>query len=121
MTPVERFRALVRVPTMSRLDESEIDWTVFDTFIELLATQYPLVHAKLELEKVAGYSLLYRWPGASSAAPTVLMGHYDVVPATDERWEHPPFAAELVGEGEDAYLWGRGTLDDKGALVAILE
>ena len=121
MTPVERFRALLRVPTISRLDETEIDWSAFDTFVTLLAKQYPLTHKKLERERVADYSLLYRWPGASAAEPTVLMAHYDVVPATDERWDHPPFAADLVGDGEDAYLWGRGTLDDKGALVAILE
>jgi carboxypeptidase PM20D1 len=121
VTPVERFRALLRVPTMSRLDESDIDWSAFDDFIAVAKKQYPLTHTKLELEKVAGYSLLYRWPGASSANPTVLLAHYDVVPATDDRWDHPPFAADLVGEDDDAYLWGRGTLDDKGALVAILE
>jgi carboxypeptidase PM20D1 len=44
-----------------------------------------------------------------------------VVPATNERWEHQPFDADLVGEGDDQELWGRGTLDDKGALVSILE
>lgn len=49
------------------------------------------------------------------------MGHYDVVPATDDGWEHPPFAAEMTGSGADQVLWARGTLDDKGAVVAILE
>ena len=65
--------------------------------------------------------MLYRWAGREPGAPTVLMAHYDVVPATDEGWEHPPFAADLVGDGDERVLWGRGTLDDKGALVAILE
>jgi carboxypeptidase PM20D1 len=49
------------------------------------------------------------------------MAHYDVVPATDEGWQHPPFGAEVTGEGDARVLWSRGTLDDKGALVAILE
>jgi carboxypeptidase PM20D1 len=49
------------------------------------------------------------------------MAHYDVVPATAEGWTHPPFAAELTGSGEQQLLWGRGAIDDKGALVAILE
>ena len=61
------------------------------------------------------------WRGRSSGAPTVLMAHYDVVPASDEGWVHPPFAATLVGEGAERQLWGRGTLDDKGALVSVLE
>lgn len=45
---------------------------------------YPLAHAVLERELVAGYSLLYRWPGATSEGPAVLMAHCDVVPATGE-------------------------------------
>jgi carboxypeptidase PM20D1 len=49
------------------------------------------------------------------------MAHYDVVAATDEGWTHPPFAAELTGAGDDQVIWGRGTLDDKGSLVAIME
>ncbi|CAH0325913.1 Succinyl-diaminopimelate desuccinylase [Microbacterium sp. Bi128] len=49
---------------------------------------------------------------------SVLMAHYDVVPADDPgEWTHPPFS----GHNDGTFLWGRGTLDDKGQLVAILE
>ncbi|MFF1635750.1 M20/M25/M40 family metallo-hydrolase [Leifsonia sp. NPDC058248] len=69
--------------------------------------------------------MLYRWAGSGHGAPTVLMAHYDVVPATDDGWEHPPFGAELTGsataDDDRRVLWSRGTLDDKGALAAILE
>jgi carboxypeptidase PM20D1 len=82
---------------------------------------YPALHAALERESIAGHSLLYRWRGSGEEPPTVLMAHYDVVAATVEGWEHPPFAAELVGSGADRVVWGRGTLDDKGSLVGILE
>jgi carboxypeptidase PM20D1 len=121
VTPVDRFRALLRIPTISRSDEGEVRWKKFDRFIETLPTLYPLVHTMLTRELVAGHSMLYRWAGSDAGSPTVLMAHYDVVPASHERWEHPPFDAELVGEGDDQVLWGRGTLDDKGALVSILE
>jgi carboxypeptidase PM20D1 len=114
---LERFRALVRVPTVSRLDTSLTEWEHFDRFRELLAELYPALHAALTREVVAGHSLLFRWEGAEPGDPAVLMAHYDVVPATDEGWQHPPFAAELHGE----HLWGRGTLDDKGSLAAVLE
>ncbi|MDQ1542933.1 MAG: carboxypeptidase, partial [Actinomycetota bacterium] len=121
MTTVDRFRALLRIPTISRSDESEVLWEKFDQFVGALPALYPLVHTMLTRELVAGHSMLYRWAGTSDGSPTVLMAHYDVVPATNERWEHPPFDADLVGEGDDQELWGRGTLDDKGALVSILE
>ncbi|MDQ1547785.1 MAG: carboxypeptidase [Actinomycetota bacterium] len=121
MTPVERFRALLRIPTISRLDTEKVDWQQFERFVTLLSELYPGVHSSLTREIVADHSLLYRWPGASADAPTVLLAHYDVVAASDERWEHPPFAAELVGEGDATELWARGALDDKGAVVSILE
>lgn len=120
-TPVENFRTLVRIPTISRLEPSETQWEHFDTFIDTLATTYPLIHERLELEIVASHSILLRWAGQSSDSPTVLMAHYDVVAASDEGWDHAPFAAEITGDGDDRLLWGRGTVDDKGSLVAILE
>lgn len=121
MTPVERFRALLRIPTISRLDTESVDWPQFDRFVTLFAELYPGVHTSLTREIVAGHSLLFRWAGVSADAPTVLLAHYDVVAASDDRWEHPPFGAELTGEGDQMLLWARGALDDKGALVSILE
>lgn len=118
---LENLRALIRIPTISHLDEAETDWSQFETFRQELAQRYPKTHAELDLELVDGHSMLFRWRGAESADPTVLMAHYDVVPATDEGWDHPPFAAELVGEPGAQLVWGRGTLDDKGSLVSVLE
>jgi succinyl-diaminopimelate desuccinylase len=46
-----------------------------------------------------------------------LAGHVDVVPPGPEsRWLHPPFAAEIV----DGVLYGRGAVDMKGGLAAML-
>ena len=118
---VARFQTLLRIPTMSRLDETTTDWAQFDRFIATLPELYPALHSTLTRELVAGHSLLYRWAGRSADDPTVLMAHYDVVSATDEDWVHPPFAATLVGEGDEQLIWARGALDDKGALVAVLE
>lgn len=118
---LERFRTLLRIPTMSRNEVELTDWAAFDAFVAALPALYPGVHSALEREQ-HGHSLLYRWPGSDpSGRPTILMGHYDVVPATDDCWQHPPFAAEITGTGDARVLWSRGTLDDKGAVVAILE
>lgn len=45
--------------------------------------------------------------------------HADVVPVSG-KWDHKPFAADIVGEGKDAKIIGRGSSDDKGPLIASL-
>ena len=119
---LERFRELLRIPTVSHADESLIDPAPFDAFHEALTRLYPATHAALEREVIDGHALLYRWPGSAGAGdPLVLMAHLDVVPVVEAEWDHPPFGAEIVGEGEDAAIHARGAIDDKGSLVAILE
>ena len=44
----------------------------------------------------------------------LVMGHMDVVGADTAKWISPPFQAVE----RDGYLYGRGTIDDKGALAA---
>lgn len=52
-------------------------------------------------------SLVGRIEGSNPDAPTLLlMGHTDVVPATDG-WSRDPFGGELV----DGEVWGRGAVD----------
>lgn len=126
---VETLRAMIRVPTVSRLDESVTDWAQFERFVALLPEHFPATHAALTREVVAGHSLLYRWAGSADpvrgngpvVGPTVLMAHYDVVAAESAGWTHPPFDAVLEpGTTPDGnVLWGRGTLDDKGAAAAL--
>jgi carboxypeptidase PM20D1 len=118
---VSRLCELVRIPTVSAEDETTVDWPVFDGFIAALVRLYPATHSALGLERIDGYSLLFRWGGAQPGSATVLMAHYDVVAASDDGWTHPPFDAHVDGSGGEQLIWGRGTLDDKGSLVSILE
>ncbi|WP_292832438.1 M20/M25/M40 family metallo-hydrolase [Microbacterium sp.] len=118
---LERFRELLRIPTVSHADEAAIDWAPFDLFLAALVRLYPRTHDVLEREVIAGHSLLYRWRGTAAADPLVLMAHLDVVPVVEAEWTRLPFAADVVGAGEDAEIHARGAIDDKGSLVAILE
>lgn len=119
---VAKLQALVRIPTVSHRDWSRVDSSAFDLFLAELQRQFPLLHERLELTRVDTHGLLFHWTGATGPGPAqrpvVLMAHLDVVPVEEDApWQHPPFGAEI----HDGAVWGRGTLDDKGPLVAICE
>ena len=48
-----------------------------------------------------------------------IYAHSDVVPVSGN-WKYPPFSAKIDGEGKNRRMWGRGTSDDKGPLIAAL-
>lgn len=110
---VDTLAKLIRYETISSHDH--YDEEKFHGFHELLKASFPHVFTACELEEFDG-SLLFRWPGKSSEKPLMLMSHHDVVEATGE-WEHPAFCGEVF----DGNLWGRGTLDTKGNLWAMLQ
>ena len=118
---VERFTAALRFPTISTQDRAAFDSTPFLALHDWLRDAFPGVHSRLTREVVADYSLLYTWTGTDSTLdPILLMGHLDVVPVeqgTESRWTHAPFAGEVA----DGFVWGRGTLDDKSSVIAVLE
>lgn len=115
---VTKLQALVRIATVSGRDPDLVDTDAFDRLLVELAAQFPRLHDTLELTRVGTHGLLFRWPGASAEKPVVLMAHLDVVPIDESApWQHPPFGAEIHGGS----IWGRGTLDDKGCVVAICE
>ena len=115
----ERLAAAVRCPTLSVPPGEDFDVAPFQQLHEVLAASFPRVHAELQREEVAEAGLLYTWVGSDpAAAPVLLLAHQDVVPAVDpEQWQQPPFAGTVT----DDFVWGRGTLDDKGSLMAQLE
>ena len=80
-TAAQRLSGAVKFATVSTASGGPIDTAAFLGFHGFLATSFPRVHASLQLEKIAGLSLLYTWTGTDSLAPpVVLMGHMDVVP-----------------------------------------
>ena len=117
----QRLAGAVKFPTVSLASGAPIDTAAFQGLHQHLATSFPRVHASLTREVIGGLSLLYTWKGADSTlAPVVLMGHMDVVPVPEpnlREWTHAPFS----GDTAEGYVWGRGTLDDKTTVLAILE
>ena len=98
-----------------------IDQEAFYGLHRFLAEQFPLADSLLQTRVIGDYSLLYHWRGTKSDLdPVILMAHMDVVPveyATRDQWDHPAFGGEMTSE----HIYGRGALDDKGSLVAMLD
>lgn len=119
----EHLSQLVRIRTITPPEGplSERDQAVFDEFRRALEGFYPGVFGVAEVEVVGRAGLLLRLPGDVPDRPLMLMAHQDVVPAAKdwraEGWEHPPFDG-VIANGR---VHGRGTLDDKGALVVMFE
>ena len=113
---LRRFGETIRLQTVWPR-YGEIDYTPFRDFLPLLQKLYPQLFAVLEVNTVNEYGLLLRWKGTGSGAPVVLMSHYDVVSADPEKWSHPPFSGDVI----DGAVWGRGTVDTKCILAALLE
>ena len=86
-----------------------------------MQARYPAFHAAARREIVGELSLLYTWEGSDPGQPPILLlAHQDVVPAPDDTrqaWRVDPFG----GVVRDGAIWGRGAIDDKGSLVALLE
>lgn len=111
----------LQYPTISFSEDAVPDSTAFFGFHRFLEETFPLAHTTLSLEKIQTYSLLYTWEGSdTSKKPIILMSHQDVVPVdqpTLNDWEAGPFEGEI----SETDIIGRGSMDDKGTLIGLLE
>ena len=120
-SPVDRMAEALRFETVSFQNAEKINYEAFAGFLAFIEQTYPRVFSVLSVERFSDYSLLLSWRGSQpELAPVLLDAHYDVVPieqGTLQDWLHPPFAGVVA----DGYLWGRGALDDKMAVITSLE
>ncbi|HYN20921.1 MAG TPA: M20 family peptidase [Thermoanaerobaculia bacterium] len=116
-----RLAGAIRFRTISHEQGKNVDSAAFLGLHQYLQTSFPRVHQALAREVVANYSLLYTWPGQNHDLPPILLlSHLDVVPVepgTAGKWTKPPFSGAIA----NGYIWGRGALDDKISVLAILE
>ena len=113
---VNALACLIRCKTVSFVDHSLEDDAEFEKLIDSLPGLYPHVFEACTLRRLPDRALLFHWKGKHDGDPAVMMAHYDVVPAEEDKWEKPPFAAVI----EDGVLWGRGALDTKVTFNGVL-
>ncbi|WP_245650622.1 M20/M25/M40 family metallo-hydrolase [Nocardia harenae] len=114
----ERLAEALRCVTISTEPPTDFADGEFERLGAHLEQSFPLVHRELECLRF-GHSRLYRWAGREpERVAALLLAHQDVVPVDDEsRWTHPPFAGVVDAE----FIWGRGAIDDKSRVLALLE
>ena len=116
-----RLGAAVRFKTIASVDDENANAEQFDGLHALLQSSFPKAHALLQREAIGKFGLVYSWPGSDPKLPAIgLMAHQDVVPiapGTEGDWQQPPFSGVL----RDGFIWGRGSWDDKGNLMSIME
>lgn len=109
---------LVSIPSISTLDENKAD---VRRAAEWVAGQLRAIGMEnVQIMPTALHPVVYgEWMKAGNSAPTVMIyGHYDVQPVDPlELWSSDPFKSEVRGD----YLFGRGTSDMKGQVVASIK
>ena len=117
---IENLSRSIQFETISHPDYDKFDYDEFQRFLSWLEEEYFQIFKNLE-KKYLGETLLLKWKGEDpSLDPILLTGHYDVVPVRDNAnsiWKENPFSGKI----DDDYVWGRGALDDKSGVIAILE
>ncbi|MCC8035941.1 MAG: M20/M25/M40 family metallo-hydrolase [Rikenellaceae bacterium] len=144
---LDRFAGGIRIPTVGAAEYTEVDLAPFDRFKQYLADSYPRIYETMDFTVINGYGLVFHWHGSGGAGkPILFLSHYDVVPADVEgdqdgietvgenvffpdddrrehpgeyfdRWEYPAFSGAVAGGN----IYGRGTLDMKCMLFAVME
>jgi carboxypeptidase PM20D1 len=109
----------IHIRTVSYDEDSPVktDSTTFDMLIHFLQTTYPATFISLDATIINRHSLLFHWKGSQGGKPVILYAHMDVVPVDKDKWNSDPFSGKITADS----IYGRGTIDDKGSVIAIME
>jgi carboxypeptidase PM20D1 len=118
---ISHMQQAIRIKTVTPTDTLHTDTATYTAFRLFLERSYPFIHQQLKRTLITQFNYVFEWKGRdTSLAPIVLMGHYDVVPveaSAIKLWTAEPFGGEVKNNA----IWGRGSIDDKGNVISILE
>ncbi len=114
---VDDLVAMIKCKTVSSRKKEEESEDEFIKFEEVLKTRFPEIVKNSTFKKVGARALLFKIEGENHDAPAVFMAHYDVVSVVESEWTKPAFDGVI----EDDVMWGRGTLDTKITLNAVMQ
>lgn len=112
---IESLSSMLQFKTISNVDPQKVDHHEFSKFRDYLKSRYPNIHKSSTL-MMFDHGMLFHLKGISHEKPVVFMSHYDVVPINGV-WKGEPFSGKI----ENDVVYGRGALDTKSSLNAIME
>ncbi|KAJ3011046.1 hypothetical protein HKX48_007054 [Thoreauomyces humboldtii] len=118
----KRLSQAIRTRTVAKIgtEWKTADDEIFYGFQRQLESNFPLVHQTLKWEVLNEFDIFLTWegsePDAADRLPILFCAHQDVVPVNPELWDFSPFSGAM----ENGFIYGRGTLDMKGMLIAEL-
>ncbi|KAF4532034.1 hypothetical protein B566_EDAN015013 [Ephemera danica] len=123
MLRAQNLAEALKIQTVSYDDASGEN--LFWQFHDLLNATFPIIHSSEFITRGVfnKSSLLYKVEGENNGdkLPYLLASHMDVVPAKDVNWDFPPFAGQIEEIDGDTFIYGRGTIDDKGGVMGMME
>lgn len=117
----ESLSAMIKYPTLSEdakvPDDSQSNRSdSFERMISYIRSRYPKIFRILTVEDIEG-NLLLHWSGSDyNKDPMLFCANMDVV-SSEGNWEHPHYSG-VIAENK---VWGRGAIEAKGVLCALLE
>ncbi|XP_065365578.1 aminoacylase-1-like [Calliphora vicina] len=105
---IKLFQEYLRIPSV----HPNIDYEPCIKFLsrqaESLQLPYKIIHFDESLKTPI---FIASWIGSNPELPSILVNsHMDVVPVFEDKWTHPPFAADIDAEGR---IFARGAQDCK--------
>ncbi|KAF7187345.1 putative di- and tripeptidase DUG2 [Pseudocercospora fuligena] len=119
---VESLRRFVAFRTVSSDQRHKADCRRAASYLRSVFKNFGAITEMLPAEDGCNPVILARFRGnpatRAQRKKILFYGHYDVVPANNDngKWIVDPFAME----GIDGYLYGRGTSDNKGPIMAAI-
>eukprot|EP00252_Welwitschia_mirabilis_P020897 TRINITY_DN5221_c0_g1_i3.p1 TRINITY_DN5221_c0_g1~~TRINITY_DN5221_c0_g1_i3.p1 ORF type:complete len:329 (-),score=38.21 TRINITY_DN5221_c0_g1_i3:13-999(-) len=111
---LERFQRYLQIHTA----HPNPSYTTARDYILSRAAEIGLAPKVIEFTKNKPVIIL-TWQGTKPSLPSILLNsHIDSVPAEEEKWIHPPFAAQ---KDENGNIYARGSQDDKCIGMQYLE